>query len=71
MKWLMLVVGLLAPALAGCQVTPEFVKALVCEPADPPPVDHQADGSGTTGAGSTGGGSTGSHTRALTNSGVT
>ena len=39
MKCLILVVALLAPALAGCQVTPEFVKALVCEPADPPPVD--------------------------------
>ena len=39
MKWLILVVGLLAPALAGCQVTPECVKALVCDRADPTPVD--------------------------------
>ena len=39
MKWLILVVGLLAPAVAGCQATVEFVKAPGCEPADPPPVD--------------------------------
>ena len=39
MKWLILVVGLLAPALAGCQVTAEFVKAPACEPVDPPHVD--------------------------------
>lgn len=39
MKRLLPVAGLLAPVLAGCQVPPEFVKALVCEPVDPPPVD--------------------------------
>jgi len=39
MKCLILVVGLLAPALAGCQATFEVVKAPVCESADPPPVD--------------------------------
>ena len=39
MKCLILVVGLLAPALAGCQVTLEAVKALVCDPAVPPAVD--------------------------------
>ena len=36
MKWLTVVLGLaLAPALAGCQVTPEFVRAALCEPAEP------------------------------------
>lgn len=35
MKWLMLVAALLAPALAGCQVTSEFARAVLCEPAEP------------------------------------
>ena len=61
MKWLILVVGLLAPALAGCQVTIEAVKAPAYEP----------NGSGTTGAGSTAGGTAGSHAGAFTNSAVT
>ena len=40
MKWLMLVVVALAvPALAGCQVTPEFVRAALCAPVVVPPPD--------------------------------
>ena len=36
MRWLMLVVALVvAPAVAGCQVTSEFVRAVRCEPAEP------------------------------------
>lgn len=35
MKWLMLVALLVVPALAGCQVTSEFVRAVLCEPAEP------------------------------------
>ena len=36
MRWLMLVVALVVvPAVAGCQVTSEFVRAVLCEPAEP------------------------------------
>ena len=39
MKWLMLVVAVLvAPALGACQVTPEFVRAALCEPVPEPVV---------------------------------
>ena len=43
MKWLIVALGLaLAPALAGCQVTPEFVRAALCEP----PVEVPAEPGG-------------------------
>lgn len=35
MKWLVLLVLALAPVVAGCQVTSEFVRAVLCEPAEP------------------------------------
>ena len=39
MQWrILVVVVLLAPAVAGCQVTPEFVRAALCEPVEPPEV---------------------------------
>lgn len=41
MKWrivVLLPVVVLAPALGACQVTPEFLRAALCEPVEPPPV---------------------------------
>lgn len=36
MKWLIVPLVLaLGPAVAGCQVTSEFVRAVLCEPAAP------------------------------------
>ena len=36
MKWLIVPLVLaLAPAVAGCQVTSDFVRAVRCEPAEP------------------------------------
>ena len=36
MKWLIVPLVLaLAPAVAGCQATSEFVRAVLCEPAEP------------------------------------
>lgn len=39
MKWHIvasLLVVLLAPAVAGCQVSAEAIRAVLCEPVDPP-----------------------------------
>ena len=53
MKWLIVALGLaLAPALAACQVTPEFVRVVLCEPlveasAEPgecPPLETEPSG---------------------------
>ena len=37
-----LAVALPALAVGACQVTPEFVRALLCEPADPVPAEPAA-----------------------------
>ena len=42
MKWHMVVVGLLALVVGACQVTPEFVRAALCEP----PVEVPAEPGG-------------------------
>lgn len=35
MKWLIVPLVALALVVAGCQVTSEFVRAVLCEPAEP------------------------------------
>ena len=40
MRWLIVVLLLVAPALGACQKTPEFVRAALCEPVpDTDPVE--------------------------------